>query len=391
MYTFSSRRLLTVGAALAVAVSLAPGLSRANAQDNSISIMVGGINKIIYLVPELTAQLGYFTDEGINVNLLDEPAGVDAETAMLAGQVDGTVGFYDHNIDLQAKGKPTMSVVQMDGVPGEYEMVSTKMADTIKSVADFKGHTFGVTSIGSSTNFLTNFLAIKGGATVDQISVVAVGAGDTFIAAMEKGQIDAGMTTEPTVSRLIQKGDAKILIDLSTNDSTKAALGGTYPAACLYMTTDYITKHQDLLQHVANAMVKTLRWIHTHTAEEIADKMPNDYYAGDKALYVAALQRSLGLFTPDGVMPVDGPPTILNVLKAFDTNVQNATIDLSKTYTTQFVDKANAALGPMPTMAATMSGTMSATMAATMSAGATMAATMAPAGTMSATMAATSQ
>ena len=43
------------------------------------------------------------------------------------------------------------------------------------------------------------------------------------------------------------------------------------------------------------------------------------------------------MFTADGVMPSDGPPTVLQVLSTFDKTVKGKTIDLSKTYTTSFV------------------------------------------------------
>jgi NitT/TauT family transport system substrate-binding protein len=43
------------------------------------------------------------------------------------------------------------------------------------------------------------------------------------------------------------------------------------------------------------------------------------------------------MFTPDGVMPTGGPETVLAVLAAFSKNVKGKTVDLSKTYTTEFV------------------------------------------------------
>ena len=51
--------------------------------------MVGGIDKVIYLPAMLTQRLGYFKDEGLDVELLTEPAGVQAETALVAGEVQG--------------------------------------------------------------------------------------------------------------------------------------------------------------------------------------------------------------------------------------------------------------------------------------------------------------
>jgi NitT/TauT family transport system substrate-binding protein len=80
--------------ASAVAVTLGVAAMGASAQAaDKITIMVGGINKIIYLPAELTERLGYFKQEGLDVQLQSEPAGVNAENEMLAGAVQGVVGF----------------------------------------------------------------------------------------------------------------------------------------------------------------------------------------------------------------------------------------------------------------------------------------------------------
>src|SRR5437879_7572342 len=61
----------------------------------SLTIMVGGLNKQIYLPNKLTEALGYFKDENLSVNLIDEPSGKDATTALIAGEVEGSSGSYD--------------------------------------------------------------------------------------------------------------------------------------------------------------------------------------------------------------------------------------------------------------------------------------------------------
>jgi NitT/TauT family transport system substrate-binding protein len=305
-----------------------------------VAIMVAGIEKQIYLPAKLAERLGYFTEQEIVVELLSEPAGVHAQDVLLAGAVQGVVGFYDHTIELQARGKAVESVVQFGQAPGEVELVSSKMADAIKSPADFKGKTLGVTGLGSSTHFLTQYLAVSHGVKINEISVVPVTSGDKFIAAMKNGTIDAGMTTEPTVSRMLKSGGAKVLIDLRSPEATVSALGGLYPAACLYMQTAWVNGHKVLVQKLANAFVKALRYIQTHSAEEIASQLPADYYAGDRELYVQALARGKAMFTPDGRMPASGPPTVLKVLSTVDRNIQGKRIDLSRTYTTEFVSAA---------------------------------------------------
>jgi len=301
-----------------------------------ITLMVGGYEKQIYLPAKLAERLGYFKDEGLEVELLNEASGVDAENEMLAGAVQGVIGFYDHCVDLQAKGKYIQSVVQLSHAPGEVELVSNKYPQ-VKSMADLRGKNLGVTGLGSSTNFLTQFLMVKAGVPLGNFSSLPVGAGSTFIMAMQQDKIQAGMTTEPTISRLLKTGAARVLVDLRTPEKTREALGGDYPAASLYMPNDWVQKNKPTVQKLANALVKTLRYIHSHSAAEIAAQMPKDFYAGDPESYVKALEQGKGMFTADGVMPKGGPETVLSVLSAFSKNVKGRKIDLSKTYTTEFV------------------------------------------------------
>jgi NitT/TauT family transport system substrate-binding protein len=306
-----------------------------------IRIMVGGVEKQIYLPAKLAEQLGYFKDEGLDVELLTEPAGVNAEDELLAGAVQGCVGFYDHTIDLQSKGKFVESIVQLSQAPGEVELIATKQLGAIKTPADWKGKTLGVTGLGSSTNFLTQYIAVKYGLKPGDVTSLPVGAGNTFIAALMQGKIDGGMTTEPTVSRLLKTGQAKVFIDMRTVAATKKVLGGTYPAASFYMQSAWVDSHRDTAQKLANAFVRTLHFIATHSAAEIADKMPADYWAGDKPMYVKALNDGKGMFTSDGRMPAGGPKTVLAVLAAFSRSVKGKAIDLSRTYTSEFVVAAN--------------------------------------------------
>ena len=306
---------------------------------DKVTIMVGGYEKQIYLPAKLAESLGYFKAEGLDVELLTESAGVNAENEMLAGVVHGVVGFYDHCVDLQAKGKAVESVVQFSHAPGEVELVSTKHPE-IKSMADLKGMGLGVTGLGSSTNFLTQYMMVKAGVPLSAFTTLPVGAGTTFIQAMKQDKIQAGMTTEPTVSQMIKTGDARVLVDLRSVEKTKQALGGTYPAASLYMPTEWVEKNKPTVQKLANAFVKTLKYINTHSAAEITDKMPRDFYAADKDVYIKALADSKEMFTADGVMPAGGPETVLAVLSEFSRNVKGKSIDLSKTYTTEFVKNA---------------------------------------------------
>jgi NitT/TauT family transport system substrate-binding protein len=343
------RTVYRVGAAaLAVALSLSAcrdsrtSSGGGSGDGGTIKIMVGGIDKVIYLPAKLTEQLGFFKEQGLKVQLLTEPAGAQAENVMISGDVSGVVGFYDHTVDLQTKNKCVESVVQLADVPGEAEVVASGKASQITSPAAFRGKKLGVTSPGSSTDFLTQYLATKNGVKTSQYTTVKAGAGQTFIAALANGGIDAGMTTDPTIAKLTNTRKATIMLDMRTEEGTRAALGGLYPSSSLYMTCDYVDAHKATVQKLVNALVKTLGWIKTHKPAEIAATMPADYAGGDPKLYEKAVADSIGMFNGDGLMPADGAKNVLNVLAQFSPNVKGKkdSIDLSRTYTTEFAAKA---------------------------------------------------
>ena len=342
-------RTLAVTGVLLAASSLAAcrggaGAEAGDAADGSpqVKIMVGGIDKVIYLPAKRTEQLGYFKEAGVDVKLMTEPSGASAENVLIAGKVQGVVGFYDHSITLQAQGKCVESVVQLAKVPGEAEVVATKSASKVSGPSDFADKKLGVTSPGSSTDYLTQYLATKNGVDTSDYTTVTAGAGSTFIAALQQGGIDAGMTTDPTIATAVSQGVGKVLVDMRTEEGTREALGGLYPAASVYMDCDYVEQNPKTVQKVADAFVRTMQWISSHSAAEIAAKMPADYNGGNPELYVKAINDSSPMFTTDGVMPEGGPETVLDVLGTFSDTVKakKDSIDLSKTYTTKFAENA---------------------------------------------------
>lgn len=322
----------------APASAAAPSAAAPSTAPAKVTIMVGGMSKQIYLPNKLTEALGYFKEQNLDVTLVDEPSGTDTETEVVAGHADMGSGSYDHTLDLQAQGKIITAVLNMLQAPGEFVMVSTAKAATITSPKDFKGINIGVTSIGSGTHTLMRAMVVDAGLKVADANYVKAGAGDTFIAAMKQGQIDVGITTQPTVLQLQTSGVGKLLVDLSKPDTTQAALGGPYPFISLWAKADWIAANKDTVQRVVNAYVKTLKWIQTHTAADIAAQLPADYSAADSAGYIKALTDSYGMFNPTGQFASGSIESVLKINQMFKDNLTN--IDLTKTYDSEFVDKA---------------------------------------------------
>ncbi|MCQ4082996.1 ABC transporter substrate-binding protein [Streptomyces sp. RB6PN25] len=344
------KRALTASLATALTLGAAAACSSGSGSSDSaggsggtptVSLMVGGIDKQIYLPYQLAQDLGFYKKYGVNVQLSTETAGgVGAEDAMASGQVDMAGAWYNHAIDYQVKGKAVEDIVQLSGAPGERVMCAK--GQNVHSPADFKGKTIGVTDLGSGTDTLTKFLAAKAGLKTNDFSRIAVGDGSTAVAALQNGKAACVMTTQPTVNAIEKKGIGYPAIDLATSAGTKAVLGGFWPAAGVLARTDWVNSHKQTAQKVVDALVATMHWINTHSAADIANNLPSQFVSNalvTKADYIAGLSQDKAQFLPDGIMPTGGPKTAL----ATEELIGNATssVNLGATFTNEFATAAN--------------------------------------------------
>jgi NitT/TauT family transport system substrate-binding protein len=192
-----SRRSLIKIASVAGAVALAAGLAACGSSGSSgssggsasgvsnvsglptVTLMVGGIDKQIYLPYQLAQDLGFYKKYGVNVQLsTEQQGGVGAEDAMVSGQVDMAGAWYVHAIDFQAKGK---DVVAWCNCPARPESARCA-ARAPPSVRPRSGR---ATDIGSGTDELTLYLAARYHLTAKDINRVAIGAGPTFVASLQ--------------------------------------------------------------------------------------------------------------------------------------------------------------------------------------------------------------
>jgi NitT/TauT family transport system substrate-binding protein len=342
------RKVLAAALVLGLAVALAAPAGVAQVEKPRLTLAVGGQPLYIYLPLTLASQLGYFKDAGVDVDIVDLAGGAKALEALLGGSADVVCGFVDHTIEMQAQGKPIRMFALYDRYPGLVLAVTkTGQSHGLRAITDLRGAKIGITAPGSSTQFFAEYLLSKNGIPVDQESYIGIGTAATAVAAARRGAVDALVNVDPTITILTNSGDAMILADTRTTLGTLRVFGGPYPAGGLYATPAFIDRNPRTVQALATASVRALRWIKTHTAAEIADRMPPQFYQADKTLYVTSLGANLQMFSPDGRVPLDGVETIAKVLSQFDrTVVANAArVNPSQAFTNQFVDQAHKALG----------------------------------------------
>ena len=333
------KRLLTAAGLLAAVVSQ----SHAQLEKREVHIAVGGQNSFYYLPITIAERRGYFKDEGLSIKISDFAGGAVALRAVVGGSADVVSGAYEHTISLQSKKQYFQAFVAQGRLPQIAFGIATAKAGSIKSFKDLKGLKIGVSAPGSSTHNLVKQLLTKGGLDPNKdASVIGVGLGAQAIAAMKSGQIDAISNTDPVMTKLEQDNAIKVLADTRTLKGTEAVWGAPLPAGVLHAAIEFVQKNPRTVQALTNAMVRADKWIARASATDVAKVVPESYLLGDPALYLFSFDKVKEAMSPDGMISDAGAKATLRSLAAFDPIIKVGEIDLAKTYTNEFVKKANA-------------------------------------------------
>ena len=334
-------------AALFAMLALAAGADTRDAAAQSlekpkVTIAVGGKASIYYLPLTIAEAKGYFKDEGLTVEIVDFAGGSQSLRAVVGGSADVVSGAFEHTINLQASKQYFRAFVLQGRAPAIAVGVATAKAGAYRSPADLKGMKIGVSAPGSSTNMVANYVLAKGGLKPSDVSFVGVGTASGALAALRTGQIDAISNVDPVMTMLEQKGDVKIIADTRTLKGTQLLFGGPMPAASLYAPEEFIARNPKTVQALTNAMVRALKWLQTAGPSDIINTVPDAYLLGDRALYLASFNAVRDAISPDGLISEASVKVSLAALASFNEKIRPEQIDLTRTYTNDFVRKAQA-------------------------------------------------
>lgn len=334
---FGAVSALSAAAVFAPAVlsqqSAVPGLGR-------VTVAVGGQSVLYHLPLALADLLGYFKSEGLEVVVSDFAGGAMALQAVLQGQADVVSGAYEYTIRQQVRGTALRAMAVHGRAPQIAMGVSRRSLPGYKSLDDLARRRIGVSALGSSTHLMASHLLLRAGLRDSDVEFVGVGSGASAVAALRTGQVHALCHADPIMTLLEQKMDVHIVGDMRTLKGSQDLFGGNMPAGCLYAPQAFVQKRPEQVQALTNGIVHALKWLQTAAPADLIKVVPPGYLLGDRGLYLAAFSRVRETFSPNGLMPEDGPATALRALARMAPEVANAKVDLARTFNNDWVRKA---------------------------------------------------
>jgi NitT/TauT family transport system substrate-binding protein len=328
---------------LAIAACLWLGLSEAATPaglKQKLRLAVGSKpGNIVYLQVDLARALGYFEEQGLDVDFQYFEGGTAAAQALAAGKAEFSGNSIDHAITLRSAGKELTMVASFTNLPTVTLVIRRDLRPQIRSLKDLKGRRLGVTAIGAGTHALAASILKKVGYSLADIEVVPVSSGGSLITALQKKTIDAAMATDPTTTQLLMGGDASLLLDMVTLEETQRIFNGEYQFTGILTRPDVIANHSEVVQKVVNAVVKTNRFIATHSAADISAELPAGIVQ-DRYIYVKSLEHSRPSLTKNSMVTRTGVANNLQSQIIFGSLRPSAALDPSSFFDMRFVSQA---------------------------------------------------
>jgi len=295
-----------------------------------------------YLPLTIAERLGYFKSEGLDVQIREFADPNLSVQAVLSGSAHMYSGGYSSTISLQARGQSFQSFLLQGRAPQIVLGVSQNTMSHFQQLRDLRGKKIGIMGPGSASHRVARLLLARARLSAQEVRYISLPATEMAMEAFRSGQIDAICYTDPLITALEQGGALRVVADTRTVRGNAEVFGGPMPAGSLIASAEFIGSHPRLSQAMADAMVHALKWLQTAGPSDIIKAVPERYFQGDRALYLAAFSRAREAWAPDGLMPEQGPATAARILAQFDDTGPPKRVDLERTFTNEFARKAKA-------------------------------------------------
>ena len=264
------------------------------------AIKVGFVPVTVFAPIFVAQDLGFYAEEGLDVELEPFPGGADPVVLTASGQLDAAfVGVGPAFWNGAAQNLPIRIIA-----PGHAEgdpvatplMISKKSCEdgTITSVADLKGKKVSVNARGGTEYWLNAALG-TGGLTINDIDLQVLPFPDA-VAALQSGAVDAAMVGEPLATQ-------------AEKDGIAVRLASSFPVQDVQPTTvignqNWLTDHPDQAEAFVTGYMRASKLLAEGGLDDPTVQAIIEKYTGVPAELVA--ESVPPVFSADGLIAYDG-------------------------------------------------------------------------------------
>src|SRR5215467_3277912 len=260
------------------------------------------------MTPVFLAQnKGFFAEEKLDVDVTSTNGGGPDIRALIAGDVDFSFTTGDNVVLAQQEGKKLVIVMtglhrlfinwamHKDVAKSKGITESMPLAEKIKAL---KGLTIGMTNPGALTAHLATFVVRKAGYNPQQdVNIIPIGSGPTWLAALENHKVDVALTAPPVPDTAISRGFAIMLINNAKGEDPSIP---EFLMENLIIRPETATKDPDMIRRMVRALTKANKWALQSTPEQVSDALKPSMDTIKPDILLAGVKSVLPALSPDG-------------------------------------------------------------------------------------------
>lgn len=309
----SAIRAILVAMALGVA---APAPASAQAV---LKFGVASLNEGL-LALRVANDQGFFKAAGITAEFIDFRGGGPTVQAFAGGSVDFCICAADHVLRLSNRGLDARIIVGLDE-HHSYALLA-KADSPYGDIKSLQGKRIGITSPGSFTDNTIRWEVKKAGLQAERdFQIIGAGGGASMRAAIETGQVDAGMVVTTEVSDYLRTGKYKIVVDWRPT---------RYAALVVIGRQRWADANPAIAKALVGAVGKAAQLIQTDTAAT-ARSVKLLYPNFDDAYAIAVAEAAKQRLSKDGSVSAEAFANMQEVVLLSDASlkkVDQAEVDL---------------------------------------------------------------
>lgn len=289
--TKSIRRFISLALCLTMLICIFAGCRQPNGQADSntnklTKVTLNEVAHSIFYAPQYVAiELGYFEEEGIDLQLTTGFGADKVMTSLISGDAD--IGFMGSEASIYVYAENSADYVinfsQLTQRAGNFLVAREAMPDF--KWTDLKGKKLLGGRAGGMPQMLLEYILKKNGIDPkkDLEIVQNIDFGSTA-AAFSSGIGDFTAEFEPTATSLETSGTGYVVASLGVDS-------GYVPYTAYSARKSYIEKNPEIIQSFTNAIQKGIDYVNTHTSEEIAQVIAPQFTESDVATITKIVTR----------------------------------------------------------------------------------------------------
>lgn len=246
---------------LAAICALVLGFVQPVRADDAIRVGNAAPASLFYDALYIGIDKGIFKKHQLDVEPVDIFGPAKAQEAMAASSIDFELGAGTEFAYL-AKGAKSIAIATVLEAPTVVDVVVGKNSP-VKTIADLKGKTISIISVGSLTEWIAKQIAVSQGWGPDGIKVTAVGSAPAQVAMLSTGQVDASIVDTSAAHVLEQKGQGRILMSCGP-------FAKNFLTHVIFARKEIVDTKPDVAKRFLAAWFETQEYMLTHKAETVA-------------------------------------------------------------------------------------------------------------------------